>query len=385
MAAGEDPSQEKTEEPTAKKKQKALDEGQVARSRDLNSTIVLLAGAVSLLVFGGFIFNGLLGILHAGFSLERELIYDIDLFFSFLMYLATQGLIILGPFFAVMLVAALIGPISMGGAQFRAKAFAPKLNKLDPIAGIKRIFSANSLMELFKAVAKVLVIGVGAVMIFAGLSNQILGLGGLPLERGVFYAFFIMGWAFLFLSALLILIALIDVPWQQYTHLKKLRMTKQEVKDEHKETEGQPEVKRKIRQKQMEAAMRRMMASVPQADVVITNPTHFAVALKYDQAKMHAPKVIAKGVDDVAAEIRERARIANVPLFSAPLLARALFYSTRIDEYVPAGLYMAVAQVLAYIFQLRTSWADSSAPVPEAPTDVIVPEEFLARERNNVG
>jgi flagellar biosynthesis protein FlhB len=188
-----------------------------------------------------------------------------------------------------------------------------------------------------------------------------------------------VGWTFLMLAASLILVALVDVPFQLWNHQKQLRMTKQEIKDEFKETEGKPEVKSKIRQTQMEISRRRMMAEVPKADVVVTNPTHYAVALRYDQKGMGAPRVVAKGADLVAAEIRELARKAGVPLFAAPPLARALYYSTRLDQEIPAGLYVAVAQVLAYVYQLRNARRQGRATRPLPPQDLPVPDELLRR------
>lgn len=379
MAENEDTSQEKTEEPTPKRLRDAKEKGQVARSRELNTTFVLLAGASSLLVFGNYLLGEFIGMWRESFSFEREMLFDPNVLYVLFMTKVMESLVILLPLFGILIVAAIIGPISMGGGAPSAQAIAPKLSKLDPIAGIKRIFSWQGLMEFVKTLLKFVLIAVVAGILLWGLSDALLGLGHQPLDVGLAHAAYMIGWTFLLLAAVLILVAVVDVPFQLWNHQKQLRMTKQQVKDEFKETEGKPEVKSKIRQTQHEMAQRRMMAQVPQADVVVTNPTHFAVALRYDQKGMRAPVVVAKGADLVAAEIRERARAAQVPLFAAPLLARALYYSTRLDQEIPAGLYMAVAQILAYIYQLRAAERGEVEQPPETPTDLPVPDEFLKR------
>ena len=379
--AENDTSQEKTEQPTPKRLREAKEKGQVATSRELNTTLVLLVGAGSLLVFGGGILKTLQDILRGSFTLERATLFDPGLMHAMLQLRIMEALIMLLPLFAALLVGAVIGPMAMsGGSRFSAKAMQPKLSKLNPISGLKRIFSAQGAMEFGKTLIKFTLIAAVAGTLLWGLSSTLLGLGHQPLEQGLMHAGWLLGWTFLMLAATLILVALVDVPFQLWSHQKQLRMTKQQVKDEFKETEGKPEVKSKIRQTQQELARRRMMAEVPKADVVVTNPTHFAVALRYDQSRMGAPRVVAKGADLVAAEIREVAREARVPLFAAPPLARALYYSTRIDQEIPSGLYVAVAQVLAYVYQLRNHSPRTDAPrPPEPPTDLPVPEDFLRR------
>jgi len=376
--AENDTSQEKTEQPTPKRLREAREKGQVARSRELNTTLVLLAGAGSLLILGGPMLSRIQEIVRRSFALEREVVFDPGMMHALLTLRITEALIMLLPLFGVLAVAAVLGPISMGGGGFSGKALAPKWSKLDPIAGLKRIFSWQGLMELGKTLAKFVLIAAISGSLLWGLSGSIMGLGRQSLEQGLGHAAWIIGWTFLLLAASLILVALVDVPFQLWTHQKQLRMTKQQVKDEYKETEGKPEVKSRIRQAQMEISRRRMMAEVPKADVVITNPTHYAVALRYDQKGAGAPRVVAKGADLVAAEIRERAREAGVPLFAAPPLARAIFYSTRLDQEIPAGLYVAVAQVLAYIYQLRAA-GRPGARTPTPPRDLPVPDELLRR------
>ncbi|MFO8152971.1 flagellar biosynthesis protein FlhB [Thioalkalivibrio sp.] len=378
--AENDTSQEKTEQPTPKRLREAQEKGQVANSRELNTTLVLLAGAGGLLLMGGPIFAGLQEILRRSWTLERELLFDPGALHTMLQMRITEGLVMLLPLFLVLMIAAVLGPVALGGGRFSAKAAAPKWSKLNPGSGLKRIFSLQGLMEFGKTLVKFVLIAAISGALLWQLSDSLIGLGHQPLERGLMHAGYMIGWTFLTLSATLILVALVDVPFQLWNHHKELRMTKQQVKDEFKETEGKPEVKSRIRQTQQEMASRRMMAEVPKADVVVTNPTHYAVALRYDQEGMRAPRVVAKGADLVAAEIRERARAAGVPLFSAPPLARALYFSTRVDQEIPAGLYVAVAHVLAYVYQLRTA-GQAGARQPEPPTDLPVPDELQRRAR----
>jgi flagellar biosynthetic protein FlhB len=374
--ADNDQSQEKTEQPSARKLQKAREKGDVARSRELNTTLILLIGGGALLVLGGGIFSRLQAILRDSFLIERATIYDPAQMLFQLQATITTALFMLIPLFGILIVGAVLGPISLGGGNFSSKAMAPKLSKLNPISGLKRIFSTQGLMEFGKTLLKFTLVATVAGFLLWQLSGSLLGLGHQDLQPGMIHAAYIIGWTFVTLSAALILVALVDVPFQLWTHQKKLRMTKQEVRDEFKETEGKPEVKMKIRQTQQQLARGRMMAEVPRADVVVTNPTHFAVALRYDQDRMRAPIVVAKGADLVAAEIRERARNAGVPLLSAPVLARALYFSTRLEQEIPAGLYMAVAQVLAYVFQLRAAGGSDAPEAPTPPTDLPVPTEL---------
>jgi flagellar biosynthesis protein FlhB len=377
MAENEN-SQEKSEQPTPKRLREAREKGQVANSRDLNTTLVLLGGSGALLVMGGPMLARIQELIRRSFVLERDVIFDTSQLHTLLQLRITEGLITLLPLFMVLAVVAVAGPILMGGGRPSGKSLAPKWEKLDPIKGLKRIFSWQGLMELGKTLAKFSMISGIAGFLLWQLSDSLMGLGHQSLERGLAHAGYMVGWTFLMLAASLILIALVDVPFQLWNHQKQLRMTKQEIKDEFKETEGKPEVKSKIRQAQMEISRRRMMAEVPKADVVVTNPTHYAVALRYDQQGNGAPKVVAKGADLVAAEIRQLARASGVPLFAAPPLARALYYSTRLDQEIPAGLYVAVAQVLAYVYQLRAS-RRQGANTPLPPQELPVPDELLRR------
>ncbi|ANB02800.1 flagellar biosynthesis protein FlhB [Ectothiorhodospira sp. BSL-9] len=372
-------SQEKTEQPTPKRLRDAQDKGQVASSKELNTTLVLLAGSGTLLVLGGDMLNRIQELIRRSFMVDRERIFDPAFMLTALEHRIAEALLVLAPMMLILVVAAITGPVVMGGGRFRPQGMAPKPDKLSPIKGIKRIFGPQGAMELGKTLAKFSLITTVASFLLWNLSGRIVGLGAQDMVPGVVHAGYLIAWTFVALSVSLILVAMIDVPFQIWNHQRQLRMTKQEVKDEFKETEGKPEVKSKIRQTQHEISQRRMMGEVPKADVVVTNPTHFAVALKYDQSKMGAPRVVAKGADEVAAEIRQLARVHQVPLFSAPPLARALFFSTRLDQEIPAGLYVAVAQVLAYVYQLRHAHRQG-ADEPTPPDDLPVPSEFLKRD-----
>lgn len=351
--AEEDSSQEKTEDATPRRIQKAREEGQVPRSRELTTTAVLLAGTVGLMVFGGHIVDRMAGILKHNFILDRDTIFDPNLMFSKLGASFYEALVALIPFFAVVLFAAIVSPIALGGWLFSGKALAPKLNRLDPISGLKRMFSVKSLVELVKAIGKVAVIVLAAYVALQIMKPQILGLAQESVETGMRHSLNLSLFAAIVLSSSTLFIVLLDVPFQIWEHAKKLRMSRQDIKDEMKETEGKPEVKSKVRQLQQEMSQRRMMQSVPEADVVITNPTHFSVALKYDPENMETPVLLAKGTDNVAMKIREIARLNNIEFVESPVLARAIFHTTKVDQEIPHGLYLAVAQVLAYVFQLR--------------------------------
>jgi flagellar biosynthetic protein FlhB len=286
-----------------------------------------------------------------------------------------QAGLAVSPFLLVMLITAFAAPIALGGWSFSTEALAFKPDKLDPLQGMKRIFAVRGLVELVKSLAKFLLIGsVGAGLLWHYLP-ELMGLGRESVESGLAHTGSILSKAFIVLSASLLLIAAVDVPFQLWDHAKNLKMTRQEIRDEHKNTEGKPEVKSRIRQMQRDIAQRRMMQEIPKADVVITNPTHYAVALRYDAAKMSAPVVVAKGVELVASQIRTVAVANKVPLYEAPPLARALYYSTEINHEVPAGLYLAVAQILAYVFQLKASVR--GGPIPNRPANVTVSDEFF--------
>jgi flagellar biosynthesis protein FlhB len=374
--AQQDDGQERTEEATPKRLEDARKKGQIARSRELNTMAMLLLGALGLLSMAPFMIGRMEALFRTGLSLSREAVFDpwtmIDIFSVSIM----QGIALVMPFMVLMLVTALLAPMALGGWSFSVEAMGPKFDKLNPLKGLKRIFALRGLVELIKALAKFLLIGGVGAMLLVHNMPRFNGLAYETVPQALAHAGSILGWSFLILSLSLMVIAAIDVPFQIWDHAKNLKMTRQEIKDEYKTTEGKPEVKAQIRRMQQELAQGRMMSEVPKADVVITNPTHFAVALKYDANNMRAPLVVAKGADLMASQIRTVATANGVPLFEAPPLARAIYYSTDIDREVPAGLYLAVAQVLAYVYQLRTARRKGGFE-PHRPADLPIPDEFF--------
>lgn len=371
--------QEKTEEPTAKRLEKAKEDGQIARSKELNTSTVLLAGTLGLIIFGPAAGVNMMEVMKSNFTFDRSDAFDPNLMFANLASSMTHGF---GGFIFVFLMvtlAALISPAALGGFLFSTKALAPKGSRINPISGIKRIFSMQSFVEFLKSVAKVLVLGTSGVLILNFLTPHFLSMTNQSPDESIFHALTLLAWSSFFLAATTILIVIIDVPYQLYDHKKKLKMTLQEVKDEMKDSEGKPEVKGRIRQLQQEMANRRMMEAVPDADVVITNPTHFSVAMKYDPAQPGAPVVVAKGVDFVALKIREIAKAHEVVILEAPALARAIYYTTEVEEEIPDGLYMSVAQVLAYVFQLKTYKPGKDAK-PQAPKRYDIPKDMTYDE-----
>lgn len=351
--AGDDSAQEKTEEPTPKKQQKAREDGQVPRSKDLTTTAVLILGTWGLLAFGGDIAQVMIDISHYSFSVKREDLFDTTQMIAHLALSLEAAIRVLLPLFAMLALAAIVGPIALGGWNFSAKTLLPKLNRMDPISGIKRMFSVRSLVELFKSIGKVSIVIFIAVIYLNVNKDELLALSSMAVMEGMSESVSLSLWGALLISCSTIIIAAIDIPFQLWENTKKLRMSRQDIKDEMKDSEGKPEVKSKIRQMQMQMSQNRMMAAVPEADVVITNPTHFSVALKYDPENMRAPILIAKGVDHTALKIREIAKMHKIEFVESPPLARAIYHTTEVDTEVPEGLYVAVAKVLAYVFQLR--------------------------------
>ena len=372
--AEEQTGQERTEQPTERRLQEARKKGQVPRSKELNTMLSLLLASISLLVFGGYISQNLMQISVEGFSIPRELAFDAaQLPFQF-MYMASQALLALSPFMAIMLVSVFAGPLLMGGWSFSLESIAFKLEKLDPIKGLARIFSLKSLVELAKALAKFVLLLGAAILVFFSIDQQLLSLSSMTPKAAGLEAATILMQVLLILSSTMILIVALDVPFELWNHSKQLRMTKQEIKDEMKETDGNPQVKQRIRRLQRQLAEGRMMEDVKTADVVITNPTHYAVALQYLDRPGSAPKVVAKGKDLTALRIRSIAADCDIPIFEAPPLARALYRSTEIGYEIPHALYMAVARVLAYVFQLKSATPTDYVP---KPTDFDIPVEAL--------
>ena len=366
----EDSGQERTEDPTAKRQKESREKGQVARSKELNTLAVVMVAAVGLLMLGPEMARKLMDLMVYNFTLEREVLYSTDSMGLHLLTSIRQGFGALGPLLLMLLVAALVGPVLLGGWLFSAKLLVPKGERLNPLAGLKRMFSIKALVELLKALAKFLVVLAMALVVLRMRKDDLLALGNEALPGAIFHSGWVLGTSLLLLASSLILIAAVDVPFQIWDNKQKTRMTKQEVRDEYKDSEGKPEVKSRVRQLQREMAERRMMGEVPKADVVITNPTHYAVALKYDPVHSGAPVVVAKGADFLAQKIREVATEHEVIVLESPPLARAVFYSTELEQPIPAGLYLAVAQVLAYVYQVR-QFQDGKGkrpgPMPEPP------------------
>ena len=375
----EDSSQERTEEPTAKRQKESRDKGQVARSRELNTLAVVMVAALGLLMLGPQIAGRLMDLMVFNFSIEREALYSTDSMGLHLFASVSHGFGGLFLFLLLLLAAALIGPVLLGGWLFSAKLLAPKGERLNPLAGIKRMFSLKALVELLKALAKFLVVLAMALVVLNIRTDDLLALGHEPLPSAIAHSGWILGSSLLLLACSLILIAAVDIPFQIWDNKQKTRMTKQEVRDEYKDSEGKPEVKSRVHQLQQEMAERRMMGEVPKADVVITNPSHYAVALKYDPVNAGAPVVIAKGADFLAQKIREVATEHDVIVLESPPLARAVYYSTELEHPIPAGLYLAVAQVLAYVYQIR-QYQQGKGQRPGRMPDPPIPDDLRRDE-----
>ncbi|RLJ21216.1 flagellar biosynthetic protein FlhB [bacterium endosymbiont of Escarpia laminata] len=374
MAENQD-GQEKSEQPTAKRLNEAKRKGQVARSKELNTMAITLIGVIFLAMTSGQLGGGLQALMKTSFTLSRDEIFDIGTLFTHLSAAMQDAFILLVPFFGLMIVVAIGSSIALGGFSISAEALTPKLSKLSPAKGLKRMFSAKALVELLKAMAKFVLIGGATAILLWNTLDSYLNLHGMEFQQALPELGSLIGWSVTLLASTLILIAAIDVPFQLWEHKRQLKMTKQEIRDEMKETDGRPEVKSRIRSLQREMAQRRMMEEVPKADVIVTNPTHYAVALRYDQESMSAPKVVAKGADLVAANIRRIGLESDVPIVESPVLARAIYFHSELNDAIPAGLFLAVAKLLAYVFQLRVYRTDGG-DIPQVPDELPVPEDL---------
>lgn len=369
----EDSDLEKTEQPTGRRLEQAREKGQVPHSRELGSFLILIVAAAAFWMMGGWFVDRSMAIARKGFSIDQKFMAEPVQMLVRLSDISTDAALVFAPLMGLLLLAAVLPPFLLNAWVFAPKG--PDLTRLNPIAGIGRMFSWNSLMELGKAVLKALLVGgVGAFLIWWE-KDQLLGLLAQPLESGLANAGHLLVYSFLILVVVLALVVAADVPFQLWQHFDKLKMTKEEVKQEHKEMEGDPHVKGRIRSLQMQAAKKRMMAAVPKADVIVTNPTHFAVALSY-KTGMGAPKVVAKGMGEVARRIKELGAEHGVPMLEAPPLARALYKHAELDAEIPSALYTAVAEVLAYVYQL-THWRSGGGTYPNPPRDLPVPPELV--------
>jgi len=370
----EDTGQERTEQATAKRLQDAREKGQVPRSRELNTALLLMASSIGLLMLGPHLLRGMTDVMKRGFQLPRAVLFDEHTLISALGEAIAQALTTWAPFFLLLVLVALGAPMLLGGWNYSTKAMQFKFDRLNPLSGLKRVFAVRGAVELTKALAKFAVVAIVLVSLLWLRVDDFMALGGANVQSGLHQLAGLAGSCFVILSSALLIIAAVDVPFQLWDHAKKLRMTRQEIKDEFKETDGSPEIKSRVRQMQREIAQRRMMAEIPKADVIITNPTHYAVALRYDQKRMAAPIVVAKGADLIAMQIRNVGAAHDVAIVSAPSLTRAIYFSTEINHPIPVGLYLAVAQVLAYVFQMRakTRKQDKNTVMDDLP----IPDEF---------
>ena len=346
-------SYEKTEEPTQKKIQDSRKKGQVARSRELSTALVLIASALSFLLMGSYIAEALFSVMQRTFTLSRDETYDTTHMFQAWGNAFSEVSMPVLFYMVIAMSAGIYGSIALGGYNFTWQSASPKASKISPIAGFKRMFGVEGLVELLKAIGKFFVIAGAAYLALLLFRDEALHLDQELFPLNLFHALDMIEWAFLMLCCALIPIVAIDVPYQSHKHSEEMKMTLQEVKDERKNSEGDPQVKGRIRRLQYQAAANRMMQEVPNADVVVTNPTHYSVALKYDDNGTRAPVLVAKGVDALAMHIRTIATAHDVPLIPSPMLARAIYYSTEADNEIPQKLFMAVAQALAYVYQLK--------------------------------
>ncbi|SSW72962.1 flagellar biosynthesis protein FlhB [Achromobacter agilis] len=371
----DDSDLEKTEAASPRRLEKAREEGQIARSRELGTFMMLAAGVGAVWAGGGSLYRSLSGVLRNGLGFDQRIVADPGVMVERAVDGFGQILLVLLPIFGLLAVVAVLSSVLLGGIVISGKPLQFNFSKLSPAAGLKRMFSSQTVVELIKALAKAALVGGVAVWVIWRYHDDMLSLMHVAPSAALTKALTLVAMCCAFIVASLLVIVLLDVPWQIWSHLKKLRMSKEDVRQEHKESEGDPHVKARIRQQQRQAARRRMMSEVPKADVVVTNPTHYAVALKYDEGKSGAPRVLAKGTGLIAAKIRELAAEHRIPTLEAPPLARALHQHVELGQEIPAELYTAVAEVLAWVFQLR-SWRSGWGAEPEAPTRLAVPAEL---------
>lgn len=371
-----DSDMEKTEQPTGKKLSDAAEKGNIARSRDLATALVLMGSSIGILIFGEELAQRMLDVTRRLLSLNAKDISDTNSMFTGL----GEGVALMAPpllkLIAVIAVAGIIGNTLLGGFNFTWYGASFRASRMDPLAGIKRMFSMQSVVELLKSILKVAVVCGCAYILLNIYFPDIMALSLMTAPMDIETAMDLLAWMFFGLCASTILVAAVDAPYQKWHHMQQMLMSKQEVKDEYKNTEGNPEIKGRIRSMQMQMSRRRMMQEVPKADVVVTNPTHYAVALKYEHGKQRAPVVVAKGVDDVAMFIRQIADANGVPIIRSPALARSVYHTTDLDHPIPEQLFSAVAQVLAYVYQLKNyKKGKASKPKPLA-RELPIPDEF---------
>jgi flagellar biosynthetic protein FlhB len=375
--AEESSQDDKTEEPTARKLEKAREDGQVLRSQDMTIAAVTISVIASMYVGGFWLGPQFVAIFTEALTIPSNYAFEENLAINRFGKLAADSFYVMFPVFGVAVAMAIASATALGGFVVSGKAIMPKASKLNPLKGFARIFGTKALVELGKALLKFSMVAlIGGTYLYFNF-DQVLMIGQSPIMRGIVQSIEFVLFGALITSLALLVIAAVDVPYQTYEFFKKLKMTKQEIKDEMKEVEGQPEVKQKIRQKQQEMAQGRMLDEVPNADVIVTNPQHFSVALVYEMDQEEAPKVLAKGTDRMAKRIREVATENGVEIFEAPLLARALYFTTEIGMPIPPGLFHAVAQVIAYVYNLNSIAPGAPAmhrPRPKVPDELVFDE-----------
>lgn len=345
--------QERSEKPTAKKRSEARKKGNVAKSREAASVAVLFAGMATLSVFGSFMYNHLKTVMEKGFVMVENPDVDLLGLMDLCRDMVLRFIVILLPTMAAVVVVSVLANVMQTGIMFTWEPLAPKMSKINPMKGLARLVSKQAFMEAFKSLAKLAIVGCVAYWTVKGEMDRLLTLGGLEVSSVGLYIFKIVLKIFFRVGLAMILLAVIDYAFQKWQYEDKLRMTKQEVKEEFKRTEGDPLVKSRIRRVQQELARRRMMQEVPRADVVVTNPVHLAVAIRYDRASMRAPEVVAKGAELVAERIKALAKEHGVPILENKALARDLYKNVDIGGEIPSDFYQAVAEVLAYVYRLK--------------------------------
>ncbi len=375
----EDSDLEKTEPASPRRLEKAREEGQVARSRELGTFLAIVAGAAGLWLGAGHMYQVLEGVLRGGLWFDPRIARDTRVMVDQAGDSAWQALMLVLPIFGLLALVGVFSSVALGGFLLSSKALEPKFERMNPLKGFKRMFAMQTLIELVKTIAKALLIGTVGVMVIWHYRDDMLSLTHMAPTEALTRGLGLVAWCCLLIAASLIVVVLIDVPWQLWNHYKQLRMSREDVKQEHKESDGDPYVKGRIRQQQRDMARRRMMSAVPGADVVVTNPTHYAVALRYREGQGGAPTVVAKGTGLIAARIRELAAEHRVATLEAPALARALHHHVPLDHEIPAALYSAVAEVLAWVYQLRR-WQQGAGVPPTAPRALRVPPELDPRQ-----
>lgn len=372
---------EKTEPASARRLEQAREEGQVPHSRELGAFLILLAAAGAFWLMGSWFAQRVAATFRRGLTLDGKLMRDPGQMLVRFSDLSLDVLLTFSPLLLLLMIAAAATPFLLNSVNFAPKALVPDFSRMNPIKGLQRLFSMSGLVDMLKAVAKALLVGGMAAWVIWSERNELILLLTQPIEVGLVSAGHLVAFSFLAVVSVMIIIVAIDVPFQLWHYHDKLKMTRDELRKEAKELEGDPHVKGRIRSLQREAARRRMMAAVPQADVIVTNPTHFAVALSY-KSGMAAPRVVAKGMGEVARRIREIGAENGVPLLEAPGLARALHRHVDLDREVPGTLYAVVAEALAWVYQL-SAWRQNGGNYPLPPQNLPVPLELAVPEVMN--